>query len=107
MDTYNPKDNVNLDVQVQDAEFSNHFMVDGDTSVIAQDTPGNKYGVDFYEASKVDESKGKPILTKQLGGETVSALKTRIFAPGQDLINHGISMAEMTTMPDMRFALFS
>ncbi len=76
VDTYNPVDHVDVQVQVDGAPFNNHFTIPSDASVIAVDTPGNQYGVDFW----LNDGKGNPVMV--IFGQKVPPLVT-IFGPGE------------------------
>lgn len=79
VDEYNAVDHVDVTVQVLGAPFSNGFKINSDDSVVAEDTPGNKYGVDFW----LNDGSGKPLKTDP-SGVTLSPLVT-IFGPGKVL----------------------
>lgn len=83
VDTYNYVDHIDVTVQVDGAPFSNHFTISSDQSVIAEDTPGNQYGVDFW----INDGKGNPV--KTYFGLPTPPLVT-IFGPGEALkLMHG------------------
>ncbi len=75
VDTYSYVDHVDVQVQVAGAPFNNHFTISSDQSVIAEDTPGNQYGVDFW----LNDGKGNPV--KTAFGQSIPSLVT-IFGPG-------------------------
>lgn len=77
-DSYNPVDHVDIQVQVDGAPFNNHFTVPSDVSVIAVDTPGNQYGVDFW----LNDGKGNAVTTNPLTKTPWPPLVT-IFGPGR------------------------
>ncbi|KAK9817501.1 hypothetical protein WJX74_002991 [Apatococcus lobatus] len=80
VDTYSYVDNVNVVVQVDGAPFNNWFKIASDDSVVAEDTPGNEYGVDFW----VTDGDGKAIKTNPLVTEpdTPWPPLVTIFGPG-------------------------
>lgn len=78
VDSYNPVDHVDIQVQVDGAPFNNHFTVPSDASVIAADTPGNQYGVDFW----LNDGKGNPVTTNPFTHTPWPPLVT-IFGPGR------------------------
>lgn len=77
-DTYNPVDHVDVQVQVDGAPNTNHFTISSDESVIAEDTPGNQYGVDFW----LNDGKGNPVKTNPLTKAPSPPLVT-IFGPSK------------------------
>ncbi|KAK9866403.1 hypothetical protein WJX84_000793 [Apatococcus fuscideae] len=68
-------DHIDITVQVDGAPYSNWFRIYSDQSVIAEDTPGNQYGVDFW----LNDGSGKPV--KTFDGVATPSLVT-IFGPG-------------------------
>ena len=79
VDEYNPVDHVDVTVQVLNAPFGNTFTIRSDQSVVAEDTPNNKYGVDFW----LNDGHGNPVKTDSVLG-TLNPLMT-IFGPGKIL----------------------
>ena len=77
VDTYSAVDHVDIQVQVDGAPFNNHFTISSDDSVVAEDTPGNQYGVDFW----LNDGKGNALKTSPLTLQTLPPLVT-IFGPG-------------------------
>ncbi|KAK9826320.1 hypothetical protein WJX74_008622 [Apatococcus lobatus] len=77
VDSYNPVDHVEIQVQVDGAPFNNHFTIGSDQSVVAEDTPGNKYGVDFW----LNDGKGNAVKTNPFTQQPWPPLVT-IFGPG-------------------------
>ncbi|KAK9826246.1 hypothetical protein WJX74_002263 [Apatococcus lobatus] len=77
VDSYSPVDHVEVKVQVDGASFGNHFTVVSDQNVIAEDTPGNKFGVDFWP----NDGKGNSVKTNPFTQQPSSPLVT-IFGPG-------------------------
>ncbi|KAK9819096.1 hypothetical protein WJX74_000052 [Apatococcus lobatus] len=75
VDTYSYMDHIDITVQVDGAPYSNWFRIYSDQSVIAEDTPGNQYGVDFW----LNDGSGKPV--KTFDGVATPSLVT-IFGPG-------------------------
>ena len=68
---------MDIQVQVDGAPFNNHFTVGSDDSVVAEDTPGNQYGVDFW----LNDGKGNALKTSPLTKQPLTPLVT-IFGPG-------------------------
>ena len=77
VDTYSAVDHVEIQVQVEGAPFNNHFTIGSDQSVVAEDTPGNQYGVDFW----LNDGKGNALKTSPLTKQPLTPLVT-IFGPG-------------------------
>ena len=71
-------DHVEIQVQVDGAPFHNHFTISSDDSVVAEDTPGNQYGVDFW----LNDGGGNALKFSPLTAQTLSPLVT-IFGPGK------------------------
>ncbi|KAK9824925.1 hypothetical protein WJX74_007263 [Apatococcus lobatus] len=80
VDEYNFVDHVDITVQVEGAPFSNWFKIYSDDSVVAEDTPGNKYGVDFW----LNDGNGKPVKTARDSAGNIVATPplVTIFGPG-------------------------
>ena len=76
-DTYNPVKIVKLQVQVDGALFDNGFAIKTDQSVVAEDTPGNQYGVDLW----LNDGNGTALKTGSLTKQALPPLVT-IFGPG-------------------------
>lgn len=72
-------DFVNVNVQIEGAPNSNHFGINSDASVVAEDSPDNDLGLDFW----LNDGAGNPFKR----GIYSTPLMT-IFGPGEVL--HGL-----------------
>ncbi|KAK9826235.1 hypothetical protein WJX74_001814 [Apatococcus lobatus] len=63
--------------RVDGGPFNNHFTIGSDDSVVAEDTPGNQYGVDFW----LNDCKGNAVKTNPFTKQPSPHLVT-IFGPG-------------------------